>query len=386
MTVDAVSPSMSAPLLDSPSVSEAVANLPALPTALLPYAGLLFQRFPEVFLALGNPALGKEFDLPPAKGSFVIVEETGAVKLVQVVLSRCASQDGHGHDIIPGVCQKPHRLRDIFFRGDKDTADRPHIAASKVRWNNTQNEWEAIRLNPGMYDIVGSGVMDDGEAAIARRHDRGNSQQCQPSKTKATRHSRSSAEATNSNATRGDEGAVHTQQDAARQACEQLPAAVDPPGAQHFAQRAGADASAASAVASCAAAHQDRPTNGQDSQPANKVTLISWDVHSCTSSASSLPKAHGHTKAQTRKSPKHTTKNHPMPLQEPESPRSPGNFNPWAENWGRQNSLESQSTVQIWGRQNSSESQSTARTGLESQEEMPRGFGLSMMPGRERIY
>mmetsp|Transcript_38140 Transcript_38140/g.89428 ORF Transcript_38140/g.89428 Transcript_38140/m.89428 type:complete len:335 (-) Transcript_38140:61-1065(-) len=59
-----------------------------LPESLLPFAALLFARFPEVFLALGHPNLGKDFDVPPSPVSSVLIEETKEYKLVQVVLGR----------------------------------------------------------------------------------------------------------------------------------------------------------------------------------------------------------------------------------------------------------------------------------------------------------
>mmetsp|Transcript_17640 Transcript_17640/g.40844 ORF Transcript_17640/g.40844 Transcript_17640/m.40844 type:complete len:326 (-) Transcript_17640:22-999(-) len=59
-----------------------------LPESLLPFAALLFARFPEVFLALGHPNLGKDFDTPPSPVSFAVIEETREYKLVQVVLGR----------------------------------------------------------------------------------------------------------------------------------------------------------------------------------------------------------------------------------------------------------------------------------------------------------
>lgn len=61
---------------------------PQLPDAIVPFAALFFSRFPEVMLALGHPSLINEFELPPARRSFTVLEQTGDYKLVQVVLQR----------------------------------------------------------------------------------------------------------------------------------------------------------------------------------------------------------------------------------------------------------------------------------------------------------
>eukprot|EP00929_Paragymnodinium_shiwhaense_P014265 TRINITY_DN122168_c0_g1_i1.p1 TRINITY_DN122168_c0_g1~~TRINITY_DN122168_c0_g1_i1.p1 ORF type:complete len:601 (-),score=147.98 TRINITY_DN122168_c0_g1_i1:153-1955(-) len=60
----------------------------SLPDELLPYASLCFARFPEVLLALGKPSLVQDFELPPSKGSLLVVEDTGDARVVQVVLRR----------------------------------------------------------------------------------------------------------------------------------------------------------------------------------------------------------------------------------------------------------------------------------------------------------
>lgn len=59
-----------------------------MPPSLLPFAALLFSRFPAVLLALGHPSLARDFELPPGESSFTVIEETGDFKFVQVVLRR----------------------------------------------------------------------------------------------------------------------------------------------------------------------------------------------------------------------------------------------------------------------------------------------------------
>lgn len=71
-----------------------------MPDALTPYAALLFSRFPEVLLALGQPSLSKDFDLPPSANSFTVIEETGEYKLVQVLLGRCGSNACWAHSAV----------------------------------------------------------------------------------------------------------------------------------------------------------------------------------------------------------------------------------------------------------------------------------------------
>mmetsp|Transcript_103420 Transcript_103420/g.163159 ORF Transcript_103420/g.163159 Transcript_103420/m.163159 type:complete len:475 (+) Transcript_103420:54-1478(+) len=59
-----------------------------MPDALEPFAARLFSRFPEVLLALGQPSLVEDFELPPSGNSCTVIEETGDYKLVQVLLGR----------------------------------------------------------------------------------------------------------------------------------------------------------------------------------------------------------------------------------------------------------------------------------------------------------
>mmetsp|Transcript_43056 Transcript_43056/g.133857 ORF Transcript_43056/g.133857 Transcript_43056/m.133857 type:complete len:364 (-) Transcript_43056:64-1155(-) len=72
-----------------PQSSEDASAMPSeVPESLLPFASKLFQRFPAVLLALGHPSLAKDFELPPAPSSCTLIEESGGYKRIQVVLRR----------------------------------------------------------------------------------------------------------------------------------------------------------------------------------------------------------------------------------------------------------------------------------------------------------